>query len=412
MVMNRVSLLLAWRYLKNTHNEQSISTMARLCFGGVFIGTFSLALVLSIMHGFEQVTHEKFRGIHAPIHIRALDGDTLNTKALIEVFNNEFPEIAAYSPTDTQQVIIQSNNADTNFTIVALKGVVPALESALQTISKNFVPAYRDHTFIQALSDNHIILGKKLAQELKVTIGDSVTLLYAREEQTRKQQLALDRATAQVGGIFDSGIDEFDSAMAICSLDFLQTLFDTEATHVGISLKAGSDEQKTIDRLAHRSGLEVFSWKDLYPALVSALKLEKYAMFLILALITLVASMNIISLLFMQITHKRGDIAILKAMGMPDNSVKTIFILMGTGISFIGSLFGLIAAYIVGFFLDRYPLITLPDAYYVTHLPIHMTWSIVGIVAMITLVLGFLATWIPVSRIGTITIAKVLRMEA
>ena len=85
---------------------------------------------------------------------------------------------------------------------------------------------------------------------------------------------------------------------------------------------------------------------------------------------------------------------------------------MGTSISLIGSLFGLIAAYIVGFFLDRYPLITLPDAYYVTHLPIHMTWSIVVIVAMITLILGFLATWIPVSRIGTITIAKVLRMEA
>ncbi len=408
--MNRVSLLLAWRYVKSAHTERSINSMARICFGGVFIGTFALALVLAIMQGFEKVTHEKLRGIHAPINIRS-SGDYLNISALATIFTQEFPEIAAYSPSDTQQVIMQTTDGDTDFTIVALKGVVPEKEAALATLAKRFVTA-DGVTFVEALKGNKLILGKKLAQELNVVVGDTIDLLYTHEHQTRHGKLALEQSTAQVGGIFDSGIDEFDSAMALCSLDFLQTLFDTEPTHIGLTLIPTANEQATIERLQKRLGLDVFSWQELYPALIAALKLEKYAMFLILALITLVASMNIISLLFMQITHKRADIAMLKAMGMPDVAIKTIFVIMGTTISCAGALGGLIAATIVGFFLDRYPLITLPDAYYVSHLPIQMSWSIMLLVAAVTLLLGFVASWIPVSRIGSITIAKVLRMEA
>lgn len=408
--MNTVSYLLAWRYVKGAYQEQSIATMARLCFAGIFIGTFSLALVLAIMHGFEQVTHEKFRGVYAPINIRA-HGDALNIKAIAPVFQHEFPEITAYSPSDTQQVIMRSDAAHADFTIVALKGVVPALEASLHTLSQLFSAS--PDSFIQALEHNQIILGKKLAQELNVSAGDSVSLLYPRAQQARKNHIALDSVSARVGGIFDSGIEEFDTAMAICSLDFLQTLFaHAEPTQIGVTISKDADEQKIIDRLTRRLALEVFSWKDLYPALVAALKLEKYAMFLILALICLVASMNIISLLFMQITHKRGDIAILKAMGMSDRAVKTVFILMGVVISCIGSLFGLLAACVVGFFLDRYPLITLPDAYYVSHLPVHMTGSMLLLVAVVTLLLALVATWIPVARIGSITIAKVLRLEA
>jgi lipoprotein-releasing system permease protein len=408
--MSTVSLLLAWRYLKNTHTQQNIHRMIRICFVGVFIGTFSLSLVLAIMHGFEQVTHEKFRGIHTPVTIRAY-GEPLDVEELATVFEHEFPEIAAYSPSDTRQVIIQSKNTEDTFTVVTVTGVFPQLESNVHVLSARFVPATTTDTFVRALHEG-IILGKKLAQELHVVPGDAITILYPHAEQTGRQQLALDRISTRVGGIFDAGIDEIDSSMALCSFDFLQSLFSNAyPTQIGLTLKPGYDEQATIEKLIARTELEVFSWKDLYPALVAALKLEKYALFLIVLLITLVASMNIISLLFMQITHKRSDIAILKAMGMPNQHIQAIFMWMGMGISLVGSLCGLIAATVVGYYLEQHPFITLPDVYYVSHLPIQMTWAICALVMGVTLLLSLVATWLPTARIAITSIAGDLRME-
>lgn len=408
--MKNLPLLLSWRYLMYSHHQQSIHVMVRLCFIGVFIGTFCLALVLSIMHGFEYVTHEKFRGVHAPITIRSYE-HPLDIDALVTVFKNEFPEIASYSPTNTQHVIIESASTDNAFTVIAMKGVQPELEVGMNTLAKSFIPTATNKNFRQALEGNQILIGKKLAQELQVAVGDAITLLYARPEQTRKNQLALDSTQALIGGLFTTGIDEFDTSIAICSLNFLHNLFpDAQPTQMSVSLHPGYNEQDTIHRLTNRLGLDVFSWQDLYPALVSALKLEKYGMFLILILITLVASMNIISLLFMQITHKRNDVAILKAMGMSNTQVKHIFILMGASISFLGSLMGLIAAFFAGLLLDRYPLIELPDAYYVSHLPIHMTWEIFCSIFIIALLLGFIASLVPLSRINSITIARMLRI--
>lgn len=407
--MNTISLLLAWRYLIHTRHEKSINTMVKICVGGVCIGTFSLALILSIMHGIESITYEKFRGVHAPITIRAY-GDALNVEALAQVFEQEFPEIASYSPSETRQVIIQTHGSDDISNIISLKGVMPAQEAAISSFERHLTSKT---SLAHALEHDGVVIGKKLAEQCGLAVGDPILLLYPQEHQTRKNTLSLEQHHAHVSAIFDSGIDEFDTSYALCSLDFLQSLFpDVEPTALGIALQPGTDEEPVITRLRFRLGLEVFSWKDLYPALVSALKLEQYAMFLILSLITLVASMNTISLLFMHITHKRGDIAILKAMGMADHAIRRIFIYMGLAISCCGALAGLIAATVTGFILERHPLISLPDAYYVSHLPTRVTWPVFVLVFIVALLLGLLAAWIPAYRTRSITIATVLRSEA
>ena len=158
--------------------------------------------------------------------------------------------------------------------------------------------------------------------------------------------------------------------------------------------------------------MEVYSWQELYPALVSALKLEKYAMGLILALIMLVASMNIISLLFMQITQKRGDIAILQAMGMSHAAIESIFIGIGMTISAAASAIGVLIALILGFFIHRYPLIELPDVYYVTHLPVEFDASICFSVFALILIMSFCATIFSARSTRKINISNVLRFEA
>jgi lipoprotein-releasing system permease protein len=160
------------------------------------------------------------------------------------------------------------------------------------------------------------------------------------------------------------------------------------------------------ERLPH---LVVCSWKDQYPALVSSLKLEKYVMFFILALITLVACMNMISLLFMQIQNKRRDIAIFKAMGMADSTIKNIFLGLGMRLTCYASLTGLTLAAIAGAILEHYPFITLPDVYYVSYLPARMDPELFIIVFAATMLMGFLATWIPARQSKNINISKVLR---
>ncbi|NDC43116.1 MAG: ABC transporter permease [Chitinophagia bacterium] len=155
----------------------------------------------------------------------------------------------------------------------------------------------------------------------------------------------------------------------------------------------------------------VRSWQELYPALVASLKLEKYVMFLVIALITLVASMNMVSLLFMQIQQKRRDIAIFQAMGMPHTMIREIFLYIGLFITLIASTLGLLAAGIVGTLLERYPCIQLPDVYYISYLPARLDAEIFIMVFVVTLLIGFVATWLPAYRTRSIKIAQVLREE-
>jgi lipoprotein-releasing system permease protein len=114
----------------------------------------------------------------------------------------------------------------------------------------------------------------------------------------------------------------------------------------------------------------------------------------------------------MHITQKRGDIAILKAMGMSDNALTTTFLLMGMSITCCATLVGLGLATLASWFLENYPFITLPDAYYVTHLPSKMEWHLLIIVFIVIMCLSFIATVFPAYRTRTINIANILRFEA
>lgn len=385
--------------------------MAIVCFLGIFIGSFSLALITAIMHGFEVVIHEKMQGIHAQIIIRGY-GEPLNMNTLGPVLQKEFPEIAAFSPSSTRHTLVQAANIDDPPTVAMIRGINSQMESNVSTLHKKIIPTHQATNFTNLLTQNQILIGKKLAKDLEVTVGDTIELLFTSNEQPRRRKITFDTNDAIVGGLFDTGIDEFDSGLIFCSLDYLETLFpESGIEQVNVKLKPGFDENTIVEKLRKRLNLEVSSWKGLYPALVSALKLEKYVTFFILALITLVASMNIVSLLFMHIQQKRPDIAILKALGMHSSTISTIFLLMGVMISSIASLTGLACAWIASWFLERYPFIKLPDVYYVTHLPVRMEWQIVVTVFIVVLILSIAATWFPARKTRLINIANVLRFE-
>jgi lipoprotein-releasing system permease protein len=387
--------------------------MAKLCFLSIFISSFSLALVMAIMNGFEKATHEKMQGIHAQIIMRAY-GEELAVPSIDKVIAAEFPDVLATSPTGLRQAIIQPETSDDVTNMIMIKAVDPERESHVTNFNTKISSGIeKENNLSSLIHGNQIIIGTTLAKNLELKIGDTVNILFTNDTQARSRKITLGETKAVVAGIFSTGIDEFDASLALCALPFFNTVFpDTGITQMNVKLKPGTHEDSLIRKLKNRLKLEVYSWKELYTPLVAALKLEKYAMFLVLALLTLVASMNIISLLFMQITQKRGDIAVLKSMGMDDGSISTIFLMMGMSISFVASMCGLLAACIASWLLETYPFISLPDAYYVSHLPARMEWHLLIIVFLVIMLISFISTWFPARRTRHINISNVLRFEA
>jgi len=366
------------------------------------MGTASLTLVLCVMQGFEIATKEKLQSIHPMIMIRS--DEQLNYAKIKNVVEKEFPEIIASAPNNQQYVIIKDSVQRTLNNVIMLKGIDPAEEQKVTSIDLKISPT---KSLTSLLGNNEIIIGKKLADQLELKIGNKITILYIPDGNKKLRETNL-----RISGLLNTGIEEFDTSLGLISLNSFDKIFPEKGVaEIGLKIKARADEKKVINKLRDRLDLDVVSWHELYPALLSALKLEKYTMFFIIALITLVASMNIISLLFMQITQKRGNIAILKASGLPFNKLRSIFLWIGLFIGCGGAISGLMSAYLVGLLLKTFPFIQLPDIYYTSHLPIVLEPMVFLTVFLVVIALVFLATIIPLRTIKKINIANVLRFE-
>jgi lipoprotein-releasing system permease protein len=448
--MNTLSAYLAWRFLWFKGKDKNISFMIKICFLSIFIGTFSLMLTLIIMNGFEKVIHEKMQGINAHVIICS-PGNRLDYDDLRKVLKQEFaPLVHQVSGNSIKQVILDHNNLRS---ILFIKGVDVDREEDVSTVATKIIRPMNMQLkypiLPSLLKDNHIFIGYKTATEHHLTVGDTLTILIPEPGGTKK--IFLTKQTVTIAGIFRIGLDEYDSNFAFASLDYLNDVFDERGVdNITIRLTPYAPSalttftswrnalslswwQQTVHAIGHRikqffmpldyekavikllkqrlPHLEINSWKDLYPDLVSSLILEKYVMFFILALITLVATLNMISLLFMQIQHKLRDIAIMKTIGLANKPIRSIFLALGVTITLLASLSGLGCAAVAGYLLERYPFIKLPDVYYVSYLPARMDFELFVVVFCATLLLGFLATWIPAQRTKRINIAHVLRQE-
>ncbi len=409
--MNHLSLFLAWRYLTRSSYENSISRMIIISFCGIFIGTCALTLTTAIMHGFDIATQKTIQGIQPQIIIKSF-GNTLNVDELQSYIHHTFPQVRATTPTTTRHGIIPIEYVDETMPhVVMIKGIDPFTEDDVTNFGTKIIRPQTEKLFT-VIHGNTVAIGKQLAENLELKIGDKIDLFFAHDNQSSKNKLSLNQTNVKIGSIFKTGIDDFDSNVVICDLNFLFEIFpDAGVEQINVRLVDSAYEQQTIDAMQEQLGLDVYSWKDLYPALVAALKLEKFVAFLVLALITLVASMNIVALLFMKIINKRTDIALLRSLGMPLKKIRRIFFAIGLTITTVATLAGISFAILAGALLKKYPVITLPDAYYVSHVPVEMTWWIPLCVLLLAFCMSFIAILIPLRSIKRQSITQVLRFE-
>ena len=408
-------LLLALRFLRSSGQEKNISTLVGICFFSILIGTCALTLIAAIMNGFEQATSDKLQGVHADITINAGD-QAIDYPKLKKVLMAEYATtIKAMSPTSIRQIILhahadkksrkhgsskvpdEARSANTEsgsetaslsdeYTICLLKVIEPQEESGVTGLRSMIIDAPQAQAW-SLLDNNGIFIGQALAQRLHIAVGDTVSLLYPEEEQFNRK-ISLDEKEVKVAALFKTGIADFDEQVLITSFAVARQLYPTCVSSVTVMLHDSRREQSVIASLKQRLSLDVTSWKEMYPGLVSALILEKYAMFFILALVILISSLNTISLLYMYVTQKRRDIALLKAMGMADRSLMTIFIIVASLITGFATLCGIGIAALITAFLNKFPFIQLPDVYYASHLPATLNGMIVVAVMLLALLVS------------------------
>ena len=258
-----------------------------------------------------------------------------------------------------------------------------------------------------------IVLGKELAGILGVIKGDSVYLISPRGMISPIGHVP-SMKRFKVVGLFESGFYEYDQSLAYIHIkDAQKTLRMGDAvTGVGVRVKdiyqAGGVKKKIIAEL----GFPYWSkdWMQINKNLFSALKLEKKAMFVILTLIVLVAAFNIASSLIMMVMQKTKDIAILKAMGATDKSIKKIFIFKGMVIGSVGTFLGLGLGFLLCWLLKHYKFIELPgDVYYFTTLPVKLEYLDVFLIAAASLLICFLATLYPARQAAKLNPVEAIR---
>ncbi len=403
--------LMSLRYLQAANKNSTIRTMMKICFFGIFIGTFSLALIVSIMQGFEQATYEKMQSIYPQIIIDA-DGQELDYESLEKILKDPTYQIANFAPEQSMQALCNSIESSNMPYVIGIKGINPQREKKVTPLEKMILPKNQMHDLEKLIFNNQVVIGKQLAHLLEVSTGSQLNILYTNDQDLQRPS-TFEQKKVIVAGIFDTGIDDFDANFIYCSHLFFEQIFpDHGITQIYAKAYSNTSEDEVIQALKDRLHINVYSWKKLYTSLVSALELEKYAMFLILLLIILVASSNIISLVFMQITQKRKDIAVLLTLGLSCNKVKNIFLMVSMTIAMIAAMTGLLCAYAVGLFLQNYRWIKLPDnIYYTAHLPIIMDIHLFLFIFFVVLSISFFASLIPLSKIKMKNIATILRNE-
>ena len=411
------------RYLKARRRQGFISLISLISVAGVSVGVMALIVVLAVMTGFTDSLREKILGINSHIVIQKLgrgitDYRELSSKVL------ETPGVLAATPYTYSQTLLSLPDASTG---AVVRGIDPATANNVLSLSKQLIEGS-----VAALNGGKeeedtptgespsrklpgIILGKEIARNLRVDMGDNIRLFSPSGPLTPMGVIPKIK-TCRVVGIFDTGMYEYDSSLAYVSLTTAQDFLDLGDSVHGLELKvddiykASAIAEELEKKLGF--GYVVKDWISMNKNLFSALKLEKTAMFIVLALIVLVAAFNIISTLIMVVMSKGKDIAILKSMGATSKGIMKIFIYEGLVIGLTGTVLGVIGGLVLCEILSKYQFIKLPsDVYPITTLPVKILAMDVTLVAVSAALITLLATIYPSWQASKIDPAVALRYE-
>ncbi len=416
----KYEFLIGLRYTRAQPREgggnQFISFIALISMLGLALGVAALIIVLSVMNGFQKELRERILGVVSHIQVSSESGELADWSHVVQGVARH-PQVRAAAPFVQQQGLL---SFDGQVRGVMVRGIVPKAEDTVANFSRH-MSAGKLEQLVPGEFD--IVLGAELAHGLQVRVGDKVTLLAPQGLVTPAAILPRVKQF-RVVGIFDVGMFEFDSGLALIDMSDAQKMYRMGDRVSGVRLKV--DDLFAAPKISREllryldADVGVTDWTRSHANFFRAVDIEKRMMFLILLLIVAVAAFNIVSTLVMAVQDKRADIAILRTLGASPPSIMGIFIVQGTLIGFIGLFAGVALGVAVSLNIDVVvPFIErlfsmqflAKDVYYISELPSDMHWSDVGTISLVSFVLTILATLYPSWRASRTQPAEALRYE-
>ena len=412
-------LALGWRYTRAgraTRRNGFISFISGVSMLGIALGVAALIIVLSVMNGFQKDVRDRMLSVVSHIEIFAPNGAALvdANKTMVEARLN--PQVIGAAPFISTQALL-ARGEDMKGTLV--RGIDPAHEDEVTDLAV----ALKDTVLAKLVPGEFgVVLGSELARSMGVREGDLVTLI-APGGQVTPAGVVPRLKQVTVVGTFDSGHFEYDSALLMMHMDDAARIFRLEGpTGVRLRLKDLHEAPAVTQQLAQTlSGdLLIRDWTQQNKTWFAAVQLEKRMMFIILTLIVAVAAFNLVSTLVMTVQDKRADIAILRTLGASPRSIMAVFVVQGALVGVVGTLAGLLLGLAVAWNIDVIvPAIErllhtsfLPqDIYLISHMPSDPQAGDIVPIALISLVLAFVATVYPSWRASRVNPAQALRYE-
>jgi lipoprotein-releasing system permease protein len=409
---------IAYRYIKFKQKNSFISFISTTSMVGIALGVSSLIIIMSVMNGFQDELRTRILGVASHIEITSSNNTLAHWEDVTKKLQG-FSEVKGSAPYIDGQGMLVSEYGSQG---IMLRGISSELEGNVDDLEKKVKVGHLSD--LKAGTFN-IILGIDAAKQLGIVVGDKINILIPQGSYTPAGTFPRMRQF-NVVGIFEIGMYEYDSGMALMNLEDAQKFFQMHDTVSGVRVKiddlflAPAVTQRLSNKLSESGLFYISDWTKKHSNFFSAVKMEKRVMFIILTLIIAVAAFNIVSTLVMAVTDKRSDIAILRTYGAKPKSILYIFIIQGSLIGIIGTLAGaffgiaisLNIQVIVPFMEHLFNVQFLSkDIYYISEVPSKLLLTDIIAITSISILLTILATIYPSIKASSTSPAEALKHD-
>jgi len=403
----------AKRYLLSKHKINFITIISFISITGITLGVAALIVVLSVFNGFGSLVTSFLMNFDPHLRIEYKIDTEQSDYNYINKIIQQVPDVQSSAPFVSGKALAV-NRAQTQ--VIDLKGIEAEKAESIYGIKQNILFGTNDLSEESEIPQ--ILIGLRLADQLRVLVDDTITIVSPSGIEQYITQFAMPRSQKFiVRGIFSSQNNDYDGSLVFTTLSAAQYLlgFDDDIQGFEIKLMDSNKSFEVKEFLLSKLDSNIFevnTWYDFHKELYSVMQIERWVAYILLTLIIVVASFNILGSLSMSVIEKKRDIGILRSMGAKENSILKIFMYEGIMIGLIGTTLGVLLGYFVCFLQLEYNIYPLdPTQYKVDSLPLKLRTMDFFMVAGVSLLLTFLASIFPAKKAVKVDALQAIKWE-